>query len=85
VSQASRQLALAAKADTVGEKRFEIAKNRYIIGKIGISDLFIAQSEKDAARAASIQALRGYWLAYYRLRRLTLYDFAVGRQLTPDL
>ena len=83
VSQASRQLALAAKADTVGEKRFDIAKNRYIIGKIGISDLFIAQSEKDAARTASIQALRGYWLAYYRLRRLTLYDFAVDRPLTP--
>ena len=83
VSQASRQLALASKADTVGEKRFDIAKNRYIIGKIGISDLFIAQSEKDAARTASIQALRGYWLAYYRLRRLTLYDFATDRPLTP--
>jgi outer membrane protein TolC len=84
VAQASRQLALAAKADTVGEKRFEIAKNRYIIGRIGITDLFIAQSEKDAARTASIQALRGYWLAYYRLRRLTLYDFATNARLTPE-
>ncbi len=84
VAQAGRQLGLAAKADTVGEKRFEIAKNRYLIGKIGIGDLFIAQSEKDAARQASIQALRGYWLAYYRLRRLTLYDFAVGDRLRPD-
>ncbi|MGZ8490809.1 MAG: TolC family protein [Gemmatirosa sp.] len=84
VAQASRQLALASKADTVGEKRFEIAKNRYIIGRIGITDLFIAQSEKDAARTASIQALRGYWLAYYRLRRLTLYDFATNARLTPE-
>lgn len=84
VAQASRQLALAAKADTVGEKRFDIAKNRYIIGRIAITDLFIAQSEKDAARTASIQALRAYWLAYYRLRRLTLFDFATNARLTPE-
>ncbi|WP_284352340.1 TolC family protein [Roseisolibacter agri] len=84
VAQAARQLALAAKADTVGEKRFDIAKNRYIIGRIAISDLFIAQSEKDAARTASIQALRQYWLAYYRLRRLTLFDFATNAPLRPD-
>jgi outer membrane protein TolC len=84
VAQASRQLALAAKADTVGEKRFDIAKNRYIIGRIAISDLFIAQSEKDGARTASIQALRQYWLAYYRLRRLTLFDFATNAPLRPD-
>ncbi|MDF1505206.1 TolC family protein [Roseisolibacter sp. H3M3-2] len=84
VAQAARQLALAAKADTVGEKRFEIAKNRYVIGRIAITDLFIAQSEKDAARAASIQALRAYWLAYYRLRRLTLYDFVTGQPLRAE-
>ena len=35
-------------------------------------------------RAASIQALRQYWLAYYRLRRLTLFDFATNTPLRPD-
>lgn len=79
--QSQRQLALSAKADTVASKRFEVAKNRYVIGKIGISDLYIAQSEKDAALTAYVQALQGYWLAYYRLRRLTLYDFAAGRRI----
>ena len=78
---AERQLAIAAKADTVGSKRFEVAKNRYVIGKIGISDLYIAQSEKDAALLSYVGALRGYWTAYYRLRRLTLYDFAENRPI----
>ena len=81
LSLAERQLAIAAKADTVGSKRFDVAKNRYVIGKIGISDLYIAQSEKDAALLAYVRALRGYWVAYYRLRRLTLYDFAEGRPI----
>jgi len=75
LEQASRLLATAAKADSVGSKRFEVARNRYTIGRIDISNLFIAQVEKDQALENYVQALRGYWDAFYRLRRLTLYDF----------
>jgi outer membrane protein len=81
LEQARRMLAISAKADTVAAKRFEVSKNRYVIGKIGMSDLYIAQNEKDQALVAFVQALRGYWTAYYRLRRLTLYDFAAGREI----
>lgn len=75
VDLAARQLALAAKGDSVGAKRFEVAYNRYSIGKIDIGNLFIAQGEKDQALEGYVDALRGYWDAWYRLRRLTLYDF----------
>jgi outer membrane protein TolC len=78
LSQARRTLALSAKGDTVAAKRFEVALNRYIIGRIAIDNLFTAQNEKDQALNQYVQALRGYWQAYYRLRRLTLYDFAAG-------
>ena len=81
LAQAQRMLDISAKADTVAAKRFEVSKNRYVIGKIGMSDLYIAQNEKDQALVAYVQALRGYWNAYYRLRRLTLYDFAAGREI----
>jgi outer membrane protein TolC len=79
LSQARRGLALSAKADTVGEKRFEVAYNRYLIGRITIDNLYLAQNEKDAARTQFVQALRNYWQAHYRLRRLTLYDFEAGQ------
>lgn len=81
---ARRQLATSAKADTVATRRFDVAKNRYIIGRIDIGDLYIAQSEKDAALLSYVEALRNYWLAYYRLRRLTLYDFEAARALVPQ-
>jgi outer membrane protein TolC len=81
LDQSRSQLELSAKADTVAQKRFEVAKNRYVIGRIGIDNLYIAQNEKDQAVQAYVQALRGYWLAYYRLRRATLYDFAEGREI----
>jgi outer membrane protein TolC len=81
LTQTGRVLALSAKADTVAAKRFEVAKNRYVIGKIGIGDLYIAQNEKDQAVVAYVQALRAYWTAYYRLRRVTLFDFEENRKL----
>lgn len=78
LSQSRRQLALSAKADTVAAKRFEVAYNRYVIGKIDMDNLYLAQNEKNQALSQYLDALRGYWLAYYRLRRATLYDFAAG-------
>ncbi len=81
LDQARRNLALSAKADTVAGKRFEVAYNRYVIGRITIDNLYIAQSEKDQALSSYVQALRGYWQAYYRLRRATLFDFATGRPI----
>ena len=81
LTQAQRILVISAKADTVASKRFDVAKNRYVIGKIDMGALYIAQSEKDAALQSYVQALRGYWNAYYQLRRLTLYDFAAGRPI----
>jgi outer membrane protein TolC len=78
---AQSQLALAAKSDTVASRRFDVAKDRYVIGRIGIGELYIAQTEKDGALQAYVQAVRAYWLASYRLRRITLYDFRAGRRI----
>jgi len=81
LDQSRDQLAIAAKADTVATKRFEVAKNRYVIGRIGIDNLYIAQTEKDQALLSYVQSLRGFWTAYYRLRRVTLYDFTTGKEI----
>ncbi|QEH39502.1 TolC family protein [Chitinophaga sp. XS-30] len=70
-----RLLASASKADTIAQLRYEITKQRYLIGKISITDLNLAQQEKDQASQNYINALRSYWNAYYTVRRLTLYDF----------
>jgi outer membrane protein TolC len=78
LTQATRNVALSAKADTVAQKRFEVAYNRYVIGRIGIDNLYIAQNEKDQAVNQYLQALRNYWTAYYRLRQTTLFDFESG-------
>ncbi len=79
--QAFRQLQMAAKADTIAARRFEVATNRYLIGKVEVTDFFRAQNDKDNARVSYLQAVRDYWVAYYTLRQLTLYDFENGEKL----
>jgi len=78
------QLAIAAKADTIAQKRFDVTRERFLIGRIDVRDLNDAIREQDVARRGYITALRNYWRFYYNLRRLTLYDFERDVKLTED-
>lgn len=69
------QTSIAGKSDDIAQRRYDLSKNRYLIGKISITDLNIAMQEKDEARRSYIAALRDFWSSYYRLRELTLFDF----------
>ncbi|MFZ5972030.1 MAG: TolC family protein [Bacteroidota bacterium] len=75
------QIEITKKSDEVAQNRYNVAQNRYLIGKIDITNLNIALTEKDAAKRSYIDALKTFWMAYYDLRRLTLYDFAARRTL----
>lgn len=81
LAQARRNVALYAKADSVAGRRFEVAYNRYTIGRITIDNLYLAQSEKDQAVGQVAESLRAYWRAHHQLRRLTLYDFAADQPI----
>jgi outer membrane protein len=77
-----RQLLIAAKADTIAEKRYEVSRQRYLIGRIDILELNIALTEKDRAKQSYLAALRSYWRGYYEMRRLTLFDFKNNGPIT---
>jgi outer membrane protein TolC len=79
------QLRISQKSDEVADERYKVAQNRYLTGKVDITDLNIALREKDEAKRSYVSALRDFWIAYFDLRRLTLYDFAENRLLyTPE-
>ncbi len=75
------QIDITKKADEVAQERYVVAQNRYLIGKIDITNLNIALTEKDTAKRGYLLALKSFWTAYYNLRRLTLYDFANRKAL----
>lgn len=69
------QLQISAKADTIAQSRYNVTKERFLIGRIDVIELNIAQTERDNARTRYIAAMRNYWQFYYDMRRLTQFDF----------
>jgi len=69
------QVTLSAHADSIATEKYSIAKDRYVLGNLSITDLGIAFEEKDQAKRDYVTALRDLWSAYYELRYLSLYDF----------
>lgn len=83
--QYKQQLIVAEKSRKVAERRFEVARNRYMVNKIDMDAFYMAQNEKDNAFTNHIQALKSFWLAHYRMRRLTLYDFVKDAPINYSL
>mgnify|MGYP000527738229 CR=1 FL=1 len=74
-------LATSEKAQEIAIKRYDITKKRYILGKITITNLNLAQTEKDRAVVTYLNSLEKFWVDYYTLRRLTLYDFLNDKKI----
>jgi outer membrane protein TolC len=75
VTALGEQIRLAGRADSLAQRRYDIARATYLLGRISLTDLTLASAAKDGARRGYIFALRAGWVAFYRLRALTLYDF----------
>ena len=66
---------IASQALAIAEEAYTQSLQLFIRGQSSAYDLSLAQSHWQNARSNQIASLQNYWLAYYRLRRLTLYDF----------
>lgn len=77
-----KQVKLTKLADGIAADRYQIAKERFILSDLSVTDLGIATQEKDIARRDYILALRDYWQSYYSLRLLTLYDFERNQKIS---
>lgn len=75
------QLKTAEEADKVAANGYIIALKKFQNGEITITDMNIASSERVTAKLDYINSLATYWLAYYRLRILTLYDFELNQKI----
>lgn len=60
---------------------FESTSQRFLIGKSDLNSITLSQSRRQTANNNYIRALHNYWLSYYRLRKLTLYDFNSNRMI----
>ena len=75
------QLKTATEADKVAGNGYLIALKKFQNGELSITDLNIALQEREKAKRDYIRSIQNYWVAYYRLRELTLYDFEEGHNI----
>jgi outer membrane protein TolC len=78
------QVRLAARADSLAQRRYAITRATYEAGRLSLTDLTLASAAKDLARRSYILALRAGWVAHYSLRGLTLFDFETQQPLAAE-
>jgi len=77
-------LITSQKAKEIAEKSYEITQKRYFLGKVTITDLNISQEKKDQAMVRYLNSLQDFWIDYYILRQLTLYDFINNKKIEVE-
>lgn len=65
----------AEEAVELARLAYEQTRERFIIGKADINSLTLSASRRQSAQRNYILALRNYWQSYFKIRKLTLYDF----------
>jgi len=63
------------------EERFTISNDRYMLGDLDITNLTLAQREKDQSMRNYINALKSYWVTYHELRTLTGFDILQNSEI----
>jgi outer membrane protein TolC len=81
IKSLGNQLETARMTQITATKRYQIAQNRYAADDLSVWELQLAQQENEAARQNHLQTLSAFWIQYYQLRILTLYDFAQNETL----
>lgn len=77
-------IASAEEAMELATLAYNSTRQRFIIGKADISSLTLSLSRLNTAQRNYISALQNYWLSYYKLRKLTLFDFVKSETLSYE-
>ncbi|MDA3866192.1 MAG: TolC family protein [Salinivirgaceae bacterium] len=80
----AKVVASAAKADELAQQSYELTKKRFILGKADVLKLTSSMSARQRSREKYINSLATYWLYFYEIQELTLYDFVNEQTLVED-
>ena len=80
-----RQLCdVSRRASAIAQERYGLMIEKFRSGKATVLELNNARTESDGAIQKYVQDISSFWRYYYTLRKLTLYDFLAGDDLTVN-
>ena len=78
------QLSLQQEAKEIAAQANEKAKQLFMVGKTDVNTVNSALSRQIEAESSYITALKNYWIGYYKIRELTLFDFEKKRPISVE-
>lgn len=76
-----RLVSSAVEALDLADLAYSQTRQRFIIGKADINSLTLAHTRQQDASKNYINSLKNYWLSYYKIRKLTLFDFELNQPI----
>lgn len=80
-----QQVQFSKRSDEIAQKRYETNVETFLIGKISTLDLNDSRVTKDTARREYVNELYLFWLYYYQIRSLTLWDYEHNTGIDADI
>lgn len=81
-STQQRLVSSAVEALDLADMAYSQTRQRFIIGKADINSLTLAHNRQQEASRNYINSLKNYWLSYYKIRKLTLFDFEMEQPIS---
>jgi len=78
------QIKLSEEAKEIAEIAYDKAKQLFFVGKNDVNSINMAYSRRIEAEQNYLTALKNYWLSYYKIRKLTLYDFVQKKKISVN-
>jgi len=78
------QCARSKQLDQIAQERYQICLDKFANATLSVTELNMAQTEKDNAARRYISDLRSYWNYYFEIRRMCLFDFMTDRDISAE-
>lgn len=80
-----QQLEIASRSADIASRRYDTNVETYLIGRISTLELNDSRQSKDTSRREYISQLCKFWIYWYQIRSLTLYDYSGHRDIDADI
>ena len=79
-----QMISSAKEAMDLSTMAYEQTQERFIIGKADINSLTLSTNRRQDAQRNYVASLRNYWQSYFKIRKLTLFDFEKREPIEID-
>ena len=78
------QCSISKEVNDITKERYGLTLMSFKNSSISVTDMNMAQSEKDNAENRYISDLKNYWIYYFTVRKLSMYDYITNTNISTE-